>query len=240
MPNGVFCISAARTVGRAQTSHLAHVQLSAQPPPTPCLSSIPVFEGRHLNIAAHDRHLALQKYLQRGEESIFDFGFGGTCIIYCFQIYKIWSVWVVLLLYNITSWSRAKAEHIKVPMRPSGHIRGTVVPPAHTCTATLGDISPVSEGALHAKCKGSSPPTMLHSSRGQHYKTQSSIKSTSETLEQVYSKCHSREVSFPKAFLRTGGHSSQLLPPPGCGWRQFRCSQVASSITAHQPWECGC
>lgn len=50
----------------------------------------------------------------------------------------------------------------------------------------------------------------------------------------------SAEVSFPKAFLRTGGHSSQLLPPSGCGWLQFRCSQVASSIAAHQPRDCGC
>lgn len=87
MQNEVLCISAAMTVGRAQTSHLACVWLSVQPPPIPCLSSIPVLEGRHVNTAANDRHLALQKYLQRGDESIFHFRFGGTWIIYCFQIY---------------------------------------------------------------------------------------------------------------------------------------------------------
>lgn len=59
-------------------------------------------------------------------------------------------------------------------MRASGHKTGTMVPPA-----------PLSDTSLTSQtCKVQE----AHRSRGQHYKTQSSIKSASETLQQVYPK----------------------------------------------------
>lgn len=71
MQKKLFCISTAVTVRRAQTSHPPCVWHSAWPPLTPCLAS----ECRHLDTAVDDRHLAPQKCLQRGWESVFSLWF---------------------------------------------------------------------------------------------------------------------------------------------------------------------
>lgn len=122
-----------------------------------------------------------------------------------------------ILLYKIDGQQRAKAEHAKVPVRASGHKTGTVALPAHTCTATLGDTSPTSVRALHANSKLTHP--MRHRRRGRHHKTQSSVKCVGNWYMGISSG--TAEASFPKAFLRTGGHNSQLCLPSGCGWLRF-------------------
>lgn len=91
-------------------------------------------------------------------------------------------------------------------------------------------------GLYLQSARAAHPPTVLHRSRGQHHKTQSSIKSTSETLEQVHSERQSRSFISKS----TPENRRSQLPATSTIRLLMAAIHVAGSITAHQPWEGGC
>lgn len=114
MQNEFFCVSAAVTVRRAQTSHLPCIRHDHNPP---CVCS--VFEGRHLDTAADDRPLALQEYHQRGGESIFHFSFGCTWLFNCFQSYHGGVFECLFYCIKLTADQEQKQSMLRYPW---GHL----------------------------------------------------------------------------------------------------------------------
>lgn len=223
MQSEVFCISAAMTVGRAQTSHLAMPSsLHSHHPPHVC----PVLQVLKTGIWVLQQMTDI--WLSRGtskEERDLSFSldlvvlrpFTASRSTRCEGVFG-WFYYCIKLTAN-------PEQRQSMPRYPWEHLSTKQEP--WSLQPHPGDTSLTSEKALHEKCKGNSS-----THRGQHYKTQSSIKSASEALQQVYSTRHSRSFiskSFPEnrrsqlpATSTTRLQMAAIQVLPGC--RQHYCT----------------
>lgn len=185
----------------AEPRHLTWpVSGSARPPHTPCLSSAPVFEERHLStdiwlsrsISKEERDLAFSldlvvlRQFTASRSSRYEGVFG-------------WFYYCIKLTADPEQRQRIPRylwEHLGTKQEPWSFQPHWVTHPSHQ------------RGLYTRSARAAHPHTEAEDSITKH---RAALK-VYQKLCNTYIPSNTAEVSFPKAFLRTGGHSSQLLP----------------------------